>query len=278
LARLPFLRYLRTPPEKETLALGRSLGPAGRESVAFTLWGMGADAFYQDDYARAQSLEEQSLELFRELGNRWGVCEILTFLGRIRQAQGDLQQARVLLEESLELARQARDSNEIAYALQSLGHLALARGDYVQAQTLFEKCLTQYSEVDLFGGGWDNLATVALQKGDTRQATSWYKQTLALYWELGEPIHIAFILEDLAHVAIICRQPLRAARLFGAAEVLRESSDYPMVPSRRLELYESPLESLRPQLDEAVWKACWAEGRAMPLKDAVAYALSDQDS
>ena len=279
LARQPWLRYLRTPPEKETLALGRSLGSAGRESVAFILWGMGVDAFYQADYVRAQSLEEQSLELFRELGNRWGICETLTCLGRIRQAQGDLQQARVLLEESLGLARQAGDNNEIAYALQSLGNLALARGDYDQAQALLEESYAQYSEIDLFGGGWDELGHVALQKGDTRQATSWYKQTLALYWELGEPIHIAFILEDLAHVAVVCRQPGRAARLFGAAEVLRESSDYPMLPSRRLELeYESLLESLRPQLDEAAWQARWAEGRAMPLKDAVAYALSDQDS
>ena len=277
LARLPWLYYFSSHSEKEALALGRTLGPAGRESVAFALWGMGAYAFNQTDYARAQSLEERSLKLFRQLGNRWGVCETLTYLGRIRLAQGDLQQARILLEESLGLARQAGDNNEIGFALQELGRVALARKDYDQAQALLEESQVHYSEIEAIGNGWDVLGDVALQKGDTRQATSWYKQTLARYWELGDPLYIAYSLNDLAQVATVCRQPARAARLFGAAEALLESSGEILFPLSRLE-NERFLEILRPQLDEATWTACWSEGRAMPLKDAVAYALSDQDS
>jgi predicted ATPase/DNA-binding CsgD family transcriptional regulator len=276
LARLPWLIYFRSHPEEEALALGRTLGLAGRESVAFALWGMGVDAFFRADYSRAQSLEEQSLELFRQLGNRWGICETLTYLGRIRQAQGDFQRAKVLLEESLGLACQAGDNNEIGFALQSLGQLALVRGDYDLAQTFLEESRAQYSEIDLYGGGWDELGDVALQKGDTLQAASLYMKTLTLYWELGDQLYIAFILNDLAHVAAVCRQPARAARLFGAAEALLESSGETLLPLTRLE-YDHFLETLRPQLDEAAWHARWAEGRAMPLKDVVAYALSDQD-
>ena len=184
------------------------------------------------------------------------------------------------MEESLELARQAGDNNEIAYALQSLGHLALARGDYDQAQAQFEQARAQSSEIDLFGGGWDNLGHVALKKGDTRQATSWYKQTLALYWELGEPIHIAFALEDLAHVAVVCRQLGRAARLLGAAEVLRESSDYPMLPSRRLELeYDSPRRVSVPSLMKRPGRPAWPQAgpcfSKMPSPMPLAIGMSD---
>jgi tetratricopeptide (TPR) repeat protein len=277
LARLGWSVYFRVHPEKEALALGRSLGPAGRESVAFALCGMGAYAFGQTDYARAQSLEERSLKLFRQLGNRWGVCETLNYLGRVKQAQGDFQQARALLEESLGLARQAGDNNEIGFALQSLGQLALAREDYEQARILFEESRAQYSEIEAIGVGWDTLGDVALQKGDTRQAASLYKRTMALYWESGDPLYIAFCLNDLAHVAAVCSQPERAARLFGAAEALLESSGETLFPLSRLE-NEHFLEILRPQLDDAAWKACWSAGRAMLLKDAVAYALSDQDT
>jgi hypothetical protein len=44
----------------------------------------------------------------------------------------------------------------------------------------------------------------------------------------------------------------------------------------RLE-YERFTESLRLQLDQAAWTAGWAAGRAMSLKEAVAYALSDDN-
>jgi hypothetical protein len=44
----------------------------------------------------------------------------------------------------------------------------------------------------------------------------------------------------------------------------------------RLE-HERFLDGLRLQLDQAAWAAGWAAGRAMSLKEAVAYALSDDN-
>ena len=277
LAKLPWLVYFRSHSEKKALALGHTLGPAGLESMALALWGMGADAFYQTDYARAKSLEEQSLQLFRQLGHRWGICETLTHLGKVMITLGDYQQATVLLEESLELARQARDTNEIAFALQELGQVAMARADYAQAHTFFEQSQAFYQEIDQCeGSSYGLLGDVALQQGDTIQADSWYKKNLAHYWGSGDQISIASSLGDLAHVAIVRRQPERAARLFGAAEALRESSGEALLPLSRLE-YEHFLETFRPQLDNAACQARWAEGRAMTLKDAVAFALNDKD-
>ena len=68
---------------------------------------------------------------------------------------------------------------------------------------------------------------------------------------------------------------LRAARLFGAAEALRETLGAP-----RLAIYArappARVASLRSQLDEPACAAAWAEGRAMTLEQALAYAL-EQD-
>ena len=41
------------------------------------------------------------------------------------------------------------------------------------------------------------------------------------------------------------------------------------------EMYERMLGSVRAQLDKATWEAAWAEGRAMSLEQAVAYALEE---
>jgi predicted ATPase/DNA-binding CsgD family transcriptional regulator len=277
LAKLPWMEYFQTHSFEEALALGRMLGPAGRESVALALWGMGNQACMQVDYALSQSLERQSLELFRELGHRWGTCEALTTLGMALGRNGNYQQAATVLEESLELAREAGDTNEIAFAHQVLGLVAMARGEYDQAAFHFEQSSALYQEIDLHGRGWESLGDVARLKGDLALAASWYRKTLALYWEWGSARALAIGLEDLARVAALDRQQVRSARLYGAAQALRESSGESMYTFDRLE-YEQFLESIRPQLDDAAWKACWSEGRAMPLKDTVAYALSDQDT
>jgi len=38
------------------------------------------------------------------------------------------------------------------------------------------------------------------------------------------------------------------------------------------------LSTVRAQLDERIFTAAWAEGRAMTLEQAIAYALADDDN
>ena len=64
------------------------------------------------------------------------------------------------------------------------------------------------------------------------------------------------------------------ARLWGAAAALREEIGAPL-PAHERRHYEEAQASARGRLDEAMWAAAWAEGRAMPLEQAVAYALEE---
>jgi predicted ATPase len=264
---------------EEGLALGQTLGPAGRESVALALWATGVWAYYEADYARAISLEEQSLKLFRELENRWGICESLTWSGMALIDKGDHQQAAPLLEESLRLARKAGISNEIHFALWQLSDVALARGDFEQATTLLEESLALCKEIkNPQGIAWllGALGRVALQKRDYKQAISYHKEVLAQYWERGDELRIAEGLEQLADASAVYKQPERAARLLGAVESLRESIGAARQPFER-QWQENRLEAIHSQLDEAAFAALWAEGRAMTLEEAVVFALNDQD-
>jgi DNA-binding CsgD family transcriptional regulator len=100
---------------------------------------------------------------------------------------------------------------------------------------------------------------------------------LALNLELGTKSDIAEDLEGLAEVAGTLGKLLRAARLWGAAEAIREAIERLWSPAERL-LHEPQLTAARSLLDEKTWETAFAEGRAMELEEAVEYALSEDDS
>ena len=66
----------------------------------------------------------------------------------------------------------------------------------------------------------------------------------------------------------------RAARLFGAAEALEDS----MIARPEFAIFDNgalqaPIAMLRTRLGDDAFAAAWAEGRAMTLEQAIAYAL-----
>ena len=68
--------------------------------------------------------------------------------------------------------------------------------------------------------------------------------------------------------------PVRASRLFGAANAHREA----VGGARRRHMdaiYEPDAALARSLLDPEGWHAAWTAGRTMPLDQAVAYALAD---
>ena len=183
------------------------------------------------------------------------------------------------MEESLALARKARDGNEIAFAIWQFGRSASFQGDYEHAIPFLEEALTIYRAIKNPGGVsflLGDLGKAALLKGDPRQAIVYYKELLALHWNSGNERNNAFGLEQLANVAVAQPQPKRAARLFGAADAVREASGVALYPYQ-VQDYENNLEALSPQLDEAAFAARWAEGRAMSMQQAVAYALQEAE-
>ena len=74
------------------------------------------------------------------------------------------------------------------------------------------------------------------------------------------------------------REPLAddvraAARIWGAVEALREEVGI-FLPVAEHKRYERALVHARAWLVSEAWAAAWAEGRAMTLEQAVAFALS----
>jgi hypothetical protein len=102
-----------------------------------------------------------------------------------------------------------------------------------------------------------------------------FAESLAIRQALGKQREAAKDLEWLAAVATAQGQSLRAARLLGAAESMREASRALLPPARRTE-YEREVAAVRAALGEEAFAAAWAEGRAMSPEQAVQYALDER--
>jgi non-specific serine/threonine protein kinase len=92
--------------------------------------------------------------------------------------------------------------------------------------------------------------------------------------ELKDIVGTFYTILGLAGVAAWRGEGARSARLWGAAEALREAAGFTMSPWTVSNMaYERHLAHARSQLDEAAWEAAWSEGREMTPEQALDYAL-----
>jgi hypothetical protein len=103
------------------------------------------------------------------------------------------------------------------------------------------------------------------------------KESLAIFWELGNKEGIAKDLEGLAAVAFSEAQFERAARLLGSAEGLRGAMGTPLAPSDRAE-HDRTAAAARAALGEDAFAAAWTAGQAMSPHEAAAFALQEETS
>ena len=93
--------------------------------------------------------------------------------------------------------------------------------------------------------------------------------------ELGNKAEMAFDLAGLGGVAAAEGRPARAARLLASAESIFTTIgiSISMWPYRVAD-YDRWVAVARAQLDEAAFSSAWAEGRALTVQAAIAYALA----
>jgi DNA-binding CsgD family transcriptional regulator len=150
------------------------------------------------------------------------------------------------------------------------------QGDYERAKAYYEESLSLSRELSIdryIPILLSNLSQVALRQGDLSQATALCTQSLTLAREAGYQHPITLSLFALAAIAAVAGQPQRAARLFAAAQTLLTILGASLEPADRAES-ERNLATIRTRLDEKALAAAWAEGQAMTLDQAVAYALN----
>ena len=106
----------------------------------------------------------------------------------------------------------------------------------------------------------------------TPKAIRLLHRSLALCQDIGAQTDVAQELLAFAGSLGTLGEPVRAAHLFGAAYAFLQRSGTLIDPSDRPE-HDQNIAFVRAQLGDAAFEAAWAEGQAMSLDEAIAYAL-----
>ncbi len=262
---------------EEGLRVGARTQVPSRVTASF-LRMLGSAAYVRGDHEQATRRYEESLALSREASDERSVASSLLRLGNVSSDQGGHEKAKEFYEEGLALSRKLDDKGLLASALISVGAEFLLQGDHERGAMLNEEAAELYRASGNTGGlqyALDNLGWAALMRGDLQQAEALHRESLALSRQLGDKLVAAEALDGLACSASAGGQPERVARLFGAAEVLRESVGYRQEP-REHALREPYLAVARPRLAESAWDAAWEGGRRLGFEEAIAYALETE--
>jgi predicted ATPase/DNA-binding SARP family transcriptional activator len=205
-----FLRLMLSETNKaevlseESLILFQGLGTLGRQGMAYALLNFSGVANSQLDLRRQKILLGESLTLFQEMGDKFGVAQCLDGLAYCARNEDDYEQARILLDELLALRQEIGDKDGQAFAFHSLGNLSSQHGDYAQATTYYEASLALYREVGnrwATGGVFASLAHVASAQGAYGRAITMLEESLALGQASGEKFAVASRLSQVGFIA-----------------------------------------------------------------------------
>src|SRR5262249_44691785 len=107
------------------------------------------------------------------------------------------------------------------------------------------------------------------RQGDVSAARTLHARALAIARALGDYAVGSVCLDGLASVTAAQGEYGKAARLWGAAEALRDHSGFTFIPIERPS-YELAVAAARAKLGAAAMDAAWATGRALSPEQALA--------
>jgi tetratricopeptide (TPR) repeat protein len=212
------------------LPLARAAGDS--REIASSLIMIGFAAMKAGDATRAEAFFLAAQPFAQDLGDRWNEGMITWYLGQTNRLQGNTERAASLYEEAVRIFRETGNALFMTMAMNTQGMLICQQGRYAEAASIHLACLR-----------------ASLDIGNLRE--------------------VSVSLEGLA-ASVSARAPAQAARLLGAADLLRKRIGAPV---EYVIDYDQTLATVHACLTEPAFGTAWTEGRAMTLEQAVEYAL-----
>jgi predicted ATPase/DNA-binding SARP family transcriptional activator len=250
-------------------ALARATEPSLGRSRALAVLGM--LALLDGDLDGSERACDESLARSWP-GEEWYRAVCLNALGTALRYRGRYDATRQRYEEALALAAQHELWWPAALAHANLGMLAAIEGRHADAVDSHERC----SRIARAGGdAWmaatslTNAGRAVRQLGDLDRATALQGEALRGFLGLENAWGVAVCLDSFAGLAGDRGDPLRAARLYGAEEAIRERSAIALWPTIGSE-HDAGMTATAAALGEGAWARARAQGRAMTQAEAIA--------
>jgi non-specific serine/threonine protein kinase len=172
---------------------------------AKALLAAGTLTFLQWRFEQAAPFFRESLTLYREVDDKGGMADALSWLGRHAFRQKDYNEATRLLEQSLALYREGNNQYGISMTLRNLGDSARLLKDYERAIRLYEQGLALSRKIGNRRGAsgvLNSLGELARLKGNLESAKVYYEEDVSLTRELGNELSQAIALHNLGHTTL----------------------------------------------------------------------------
>lgn len=258
----------------QCILLARELNE--KRLLAVALGFSGSSKLFMGELAEGEARIEEAVALTRAANERYGLGVAMGMLAQVAaMKKGDFTAAKTFEQEALALVGESGNQWMSIMMLFGTGRGAMFRGDYDIARERFLKCLPIFIEMgDVHRANMvhSELAHMDRYEGKYEKAEDEYRKTIRVWQKLGHRAAVAHQLESFAFIAKVREKMDRAVRLLGAAEILRERINIPMSPPERVE-YEREMADLRTNMDGALFKSIWVEGRTMSMEQAVEFAL-----
>lgn len=168
---------------------------------------LGALSTAQGDFPAAERFLEQSLLLYEQLDDSWGIAASLNALGVSARDRGDYPTAQRHLERSLACWRTLPDRLATARCLHNLANVAKILGDYSRAQIALREATDIFEEVgDPSGAAWsmNQQGDIEREQGNLDLARDFYRRALKAFRLASDRWGSARSLADLGYVC--CEQ------------------------------------------------------------------------
>jgi predicted ATPase/DNA-binding SARP family transcriptional activator len=226
------------------------------------------------DFARAQSFAEEGIAVGRAIGLPRGVITCLNVLTTLAGLEGDYERAARCCDEAVELARSMGSSRLEAVALFILAEAALHTRRYADVQEVGGRALELARSIEdreAMALALNRLGMGAVHENRLEEASTQLLEALAHGMSLGFPAIGAVSCDGLAVVAAAWGDPVRAARLLGAAGALRRASGDLLLPAEAA-ARDRAFAAIRKTLSEDEAAAAFDAGGRLALDEALAQA------
>jgi tetratricopeptide (TPR) repeat protein len=227
-------------------------------------------AFRQGDQAAAERRSRQAIDAALEIGDSPTAAVAHTDLARIAYRDGNAS----LIEEHAELALELGGDDVRARrgALHMLAWAAHTAGDRALARRRFQESLAfrrQFGDRQQIAVEIANLADMALEDRDTKEAASSLAEVLGIARDLGSQYLILNMLPSIAVLAALIGDDESSAKLLGATEALSRSTGLLPDPGN----WQAVLDRVGTRLGEG-YKTAKQVGAELGTDAAIELALS----
>jgi non-specific serine/threonine protein kinase len=250
---------------------------AHASTVAIARYAAGFAELEQGNDDAARTHFTIALELHSRANDPLGIAASMMGLAFLCPAEGKVTQGIAMLKEAIARLEAGNWTWYRAFALVGLSAMTQLAGDLDAAQEYADQSLALAEEL---GDSWslgqahDQLAVLALLRGNSGGAIEIVRQSLPVCLAAGQSEIVAYGIKVLAMASA---DPVRAARLFGAADGLRDAIGVSTWPSRRA-MYEARRVMVADRIGAEAYATAWNEGRTLSAADAMALGLERHDA